>query len=344
MMPAALLWRATQAAVKPMNLLLKLCLFCAAGPLASGVLAQQPPAATVCAEPSAGTISFADIRAKYADPDSRFVTLEGLDGIDTHYKVEGQGPAVLLVHSSSGDLKDYDTWVDTLKADYRVVRLDLPAFGLSGAVPSGNYSIDRYLMLVDALMDHLGIERFAIAGTSYGGLVAFRYAGTRTDRVTALIVQNSAGVEYGGRRGTEERARDSEAIFVPRTATQSGFQKMLNTVINDPSKVTPELVRRKTDFANVIGRDCESFVALRLYERGNPQRVLSHVRAPALVLWGGNSKGLSVATANIFAEAMVNAPSVDKVIYAGGGHLTHIERPAETATDVKAFLDRVLAP
>ena len=91
------------------------------------------------------------------------------------------------------------------------------------------------------------------------------------------------------------------------------------------------------------GRDCESFIASRLYERGNPERVLGHVRAPALVMWGGNSKGLSVTTADAFAKAMINAASVEKIVYEGGGHLTHIERPKETASDVKTFLDRTLA-
>lgn len=326
--------------MKTLKLLLMLC---TAGLVPAHALAQQPPAVNNCGKPSAGTISYDEIVAKYADPDSKFVVLEGLDGIRTHYKDEGSGPAVLLVHSSSGDLKDYDTWVDTLKSDYRVIRFDLPAFGLTGAVPSGNYSVDRYLMLVDALMDHLGVERFAIAGTSYGGLVAFRYAGTRTDRITALILQNSAGIEYGGRRGTEERVRDYAAEFVPRAPSREDLNKMLNVVINNPDRVTPELVARKTDYANVIGRDCESFIATRLYERGNPERVLSHVRAPALVLWGGNSKGLSVTTADAFAGGMVNAPKVEKIVYEGGGHLTHIERPEQTATDVKAFLDRTLA-
>lgn len=312
----------------------------AAGFFTAQVLAQHPPSVTQCGKPSAGIITYKEIVAKYADPDSKFVVLEGLDGINTHYKDEGSGPAVLLVHSSSGDLKDYDTWVATLKADYRVVRLDLPAFGLTGAVPSGNYSIDRYLTLVDALMDHLGIERFAIAGTSYGGLVAFRYAGTRTDRVTALILQNSAGVEYGGRRGTTERPRDFSAEFTPRAVAAERFEEMLKTMINDPDQVTRELVTRKTDYANVIGRDCESFVAGMLYERGNPERVLSHVKVPALVLWGGNSNGLSVSTAHAFADALVNSPAVEKIIYEGGGHFIHIERPKETAKDVKAFLDK----
>ena len=115
---------------------------------------------------------------------------------------------------------------------------------------------------------------------------------------------------------------------------------MLNTIINDPSKVMPEIVQRKTDYANVIGRDRESFVATRMYERGNPQRVLSHVRAPAVVLWGGGSKALSADTAQAFVDAMKNARSTQKIIYEGGGHLLHIERPEQTVNDVKPFLDR----
>ncbi|MCC7198623.1 MAG: alpha/beta hydrolase [Gammaproteobacteria bacterium] len=307
-------------------------------PLAAS--AQAPAAAAPCEPQSAGTITYDEIVAKYADADSKFVVLEGADGIRVHYKDQGAGPAILLVHSSVGDLKDWDGWVKVLSKSYRVIRLDLPAFGLTGPVPSGNYSIDRYLMLVDSLMDHLGIERFAIAGTSYGGLVAFRYAGTRVDRVAALVLSNSAGVEYGGRGGTSERARNPAAVFTPRVTTTEMTAKMLNSIINDPSKVTPEIVQRKTDYANVVGRDREAFVATRMYERGNPQRVLSHVRAPALVLWGATSKALSADTAQAFVDAMKNARSTQKILYDGGGHLLHIERPEQTVADVKPFLDR----
>lgn len=304
------------------------------GAAALGVQAELP-----CAEDSAGTISYDEIVARYADEDSKFVVLEGRDGIRIHYKDEGQGPAVLLVHTSSGDLRDWDRWAEVLSPNYRVVRLDLPAFGLTGQVPSGNYSIDRYLTLVDALMDHLGIERFAIAGGSYGGLVAFRYAGTRVNRITALVLMNSAGVEYGGRGGTTERTRDPVPKFAPKLRTQAETRAMLETTINDRSKITAALVERKTDFANVAGRDCEGFIATGLYERGDPMRVLGHIRAPALVLWGGNSRALSVSTAQAFIDGMTNAKSTQKIVYDGGGHFLNIERPAATARDVKTFLD-----
>jgi len=320
-------------------LLLPFCLLC----LASGnVSAEDFDTCSPCWPPSAGTISRDEIEAKYADEDSKFTVLEGKDGIRVHYKDQGSGPAILLVHGTFGDLKDWDGWVKVLSQDYRVVRLDLPAFGLTGPVPSGNYSVDRYLGLVDSLMDQLEIERFAIVGNSYGGLVAFRYAGTRTDRVTALVIMNSAGIEYGGRRGTTERERDPNILFIPRLMTTDMMESALKTAFNDPNSITPEIVQRKTDYSNIVGRDREGFLGTLMYERGNPERVLSHVRAPALVLWGAHSKGLSPETAHAFGNAMKNAASVEVILYDGGSHLVHMERPEETVRDAKAFMDRNL--
>ncbi len=323
---------------------LSIFLVIGAGLAPLAVLAQPDQGVySLCDSRSAGTITYEEIVKKYADPDSKFAVLEGEDGIRLHYKDEGSGPAILLIHSSSGDLKDWDGWVQVLKKNYRIVRLDLPAFGLTGQVPSGNYSIDRYLTLVDALMDSLDIDRFAIAGVSYGGLVAFRYAGTRTDRVTALIVMNSAGIQFGKRVGAEKNLLDRTLDFTPRVMERERLEAVLNDIINDPAKVTPEFVQRKTDYANVVGRDCESYVATRLYERGDPMRVLAHVRAPSLVLWGGGNKALSLSTADAFADALVNAPVVEKIIYDGAGHLIHIEQPQKTGEDVKAFLDHYVA-
>jgi pimeloyl-ACP methyl ester carboxylesterase len=317
-----------------------LALLCSIGLTPAIALAQDAPAPPACEPASAGTISYDQIVAKYADADSKFVVL---DGVRVHYKDQGAGPAVLLVHGTFGDLKDWDGWAPILAKKFRVIRLDLPAFGLTGDVPSGNFSVDRYLGLVDSLMDHLGIERFAIVGNSYGGLVAFRYAGTRTERVSSLILVNSAGIEYGGRGGTTERPRNPAPVFTPKLATLEGTAANLNMAINDPSKVTPTIVQRKTDYANVVGRDRVAFTAVQLYERGDPQRVLSHVRAPSLVQWGGASKALSPETAQAFVDALRNAPQVQKIVYEGGGHLLHIERPEATANDASAFLERYLA-
>lgn len=319
--------------------------FCAAAersdsPLIRTVHAEVPTYS--CPVETGGTMSYTALVEKYADDESEFVILEGKDGIRVHYKDQGSGPAILLIHSSSGDVKDWDPWVDVLKEDYRVIRFELPAFGLTGMVPSGNYSVERFLTLIDALMDHLEVPEFAVVGMSYGGPVAFRYAGTRVNRVTALVLGNSAGIEYGGRGGTVERERNPNPVFTPSTRAASFTESFLKLVINDPAKITPELIERKTDFANMECRDWESFVATGLYERGNPERVLSHVRAPSLVYWGGANTQLSLETAQAFADALYNAESIEKIIIEGGGHLVHIGQPQKTVQAVKAFFDRKL--
>ena len=145
-------------------------------------------------KPAVRTITHEQIEKTYATPDSRFATI---DGVKLHYKDQGSGPAVLLIHGSMGDTIDWDGWTDVLSPRYRVIRIDLPGFGLSGEIANGNYSIDRDLSLIDGLMDTLGAEKFAIVGVSYGGPVAFRYAATRTERISALIIMNSAGIEMG---------------------------------------------------------------------------------------------------------------------------------------------------
>jgi len=149
---------------------------------------------SACSSETTRTISLEQARLKYAADNSMFVDVEG---VEVHYREEGQGPAILLVHGTLGDAADWDGWAKELSKDYRVIRFDLPGFGLTGNMKNGNYSIDRSLSLIDALMDQLGEETFAIAGISYGGIVTFRYAATRSDRITAMVLVNSAGIQAG---------------------------------------------------------------------------------------------------------------------------------------------------
>jgi len=261
------------------------------------------------ATPAAGTrvIPLQQMIAKYADADSRFIEI---DDVRLHYKDQGQGPAVLLIHGSGGDFWDYDDWTRALLAEgWRVVRLDLPGFGLTGQAANGNYSVDRAEALVDGLMDEIGLERFAIVGTSYGGLVAFRHAASMSDTVS--------------------RAQTPEGLKKPFT---------------DPTKITDAWVDRKVDFMNIVDRDREGALAIDQYVRGKPERVLTHLRAPVLVFRGGASKALSQHTADRFHAALTRASYREKVVQPGGGHLMHVEMPAPTVATVAAFLERHVRP
>jgi pimeloyl-ACP methyl ester carboxylesterase len=285
------------------------------------------------------TITRAELEAKYAGPDSRFATV---DDVRIHYKDQGHGPAILLIHGSMGDTDDWNGWVEVLAPRRRVVRIDLPGFGLSGEIGNGNYSIDRSLALIDGLMDSLGLERFAICGVSYGGPVAFRYAATRTGRVTALIIMNSAGVEYGkqavdAKTGQKDYYRN---VTSDAPLTREYVEKSLGHAFNDPAHLPPDLVQRKLDLMNLIGREREGALMIAQYVRGDPERVLAHVRAPTLVLWGAAERSLSVETADRFAAALKHARVVRRVFQPGGDHAMHIEFAQATATIAARFLDQ----
>lgn len=315
---------------------------------AAACLALNASAAEASGDPEApATSRVLDRQAmigRFADAESRFMDV---DGVPVHYKDQGRGPAILLVHGTLGDVSDWDGWAAVLSRHMRVLRLELPGFGLTGALSSGNYSVDRMLGLIDAFMDQAGEERFAIAGISYGGLVSFRYAATRTSRVTALVLANSAGVEKGKPPAQAAAAASAPAsaprasIFRDAVVTAADIERNLRHMLVAGDRVTAAMVQRKLAYANILGRGEESVAGRTLYERGDPMRVLAHVRAPALVLWGAGNRALDPATADLFVSGLRNACRAERIVYADAGHLLIVDQPARSAADALAFLQRV---
>ena len=81
--------------------------------------------------------SYAMVKSKYATPPSQFLDV---GGVSVHLRDEGHGPALVILHSSQTNLRIWDDWVDVLKANYRVIRVDWPPYGLT-VDNSGQYSM-----------------------------------------------------------------------------------------------------------------------------------------------------------------------------------------------------------
>ena len=113
------------------------------------------------------------LREQWARPPSRFVPVQGMS---VHLRDEGPAddpsPLVLL-HGTSDSLHTWDGWAAVLSRQRRVIRFDLPGFGLTGPDPQNDYSITRYVRFVTAVLDHLGVQRCVLAGNSLGGQIAW---------------------------------------------------------------------------------------------------------------------------------------------------------------------------
>ena len=100
--------------------------------------------------------SVAELSARWAPPPSQFIALQGMQ-----VHVRDQGPRddaepIVLIHGTSASLHTWEGWVAALKGTRRVISMDLPAFGLTGPAPDGDYSIERYVAFVLEVMDRLG--------------------------------------------------------------------------------------------------------------------------------------------------------------------------------------------
>ena len=158
---------------------------------------------------------------------SRIVTP---DGIGLHYQdAGGDGPPVLCLPGLTRSGRDFD-FVAPHLARARLIRLDLRGRGGSDPAPPETYTVPHEARDVVALLDHLGLDRAAVLGTSRGGLVAMMLAATAKDRLTGVCLNDIGPViDPAGLRaidaylGAPPAAATLDEAARQRAATMTGF-------------------------------------------------------------------------------------------------------------------------
>lgn len=117
-----------------------------------------------------------------------------LNGVRIFYTVQGSGPTLICVHGGPGmsDHRGYAQWLAPLASDHQLVLYDLRGCGESGDAPDGSYSHADFVADLEALRAHLGVERIALLGTSYGGFIALEYAVRHQEYLSHLILADTA--------------------------------------------------------------------------------------------------------------------------------------------------------
>jgi len=123
-------------------------------------------------------------------PVGRFLTL---DGHRVHAWVRGQGPDLVLIHGSSGNLRDFTFALAGQLADrYRVIVFDRPGLGYSDPVSPGGSSLAEQAAVLAGAAAQLGAERPVVLGHSFGAAVALAWAVHHPDRLSALVTLSGA--------------------------------------------------------------------------------------------------------------------------------------------------------
>lgn len=115
-------------------------------------------------------------------------SFQSSDGLSLHYTDEGSGTAVIALAGLTRNGADFDHVAPHLNC--RLIRPDYRGRGQSDWADPGTYTIPQEAQDVLALMDHLGLEKAAILGTSRGGLIAMMLAATAKNRLTGVALND----------------------------------------------------------------------------------------------------------------------------------------------------------
>ncbi len=276
----------------------------------------------------------ADLEPKYLNAKSDYVDVAGMR---LHVRDSGnkQAPAIVLLHGFGASLHTWEAWAVDLANDYRVIRLDLPGFGLTGADPTGDYTDTRSIAVITALMDKLGIQRATLIGNSMGGRMAWTLAALNPGRVDKLVLISpdgfaSPGMEYG------KKVEVPVLMKLMRYALPKGMLRpTLAAAYTDPATLNDDLLNRYYDLMLAPGVRDAVLARMGQVVLQDPVPLLRNITAPTLLLWGEKDAMIPVTNAEDYRRALPNSTLVK---LPNLGHLPFEEAPARSLEPVRAFL------
>jgi pimeloyl-ACP methyl ester carboxylesterase len=270
-------------------------------------------------------IPLEELKKNYTNEASSFISLSGMD---IHYRDEGAGPRIVLIHGTASSLHTWDAWTEELKKDYRVIRFDLPAFGLTGPHPDRDYRVAAYTEILDQLLKSLALDSVILAGNSLGGRIAWQYAAEHPQMVSKLVLIDASGfpTEKGlpwifGLARVPVLNR-----LISKITPRSIIEKNVKEVYFDDTKVSEKLIDRYYHFALREGNR-QAFIDRAQLDLKGDINILRKIKIPTLIIWGRNDEWIPVEHLEKFKSAIPNAKAF---IIENSGHVPMEENPVET--------------
>jgi pimeloyl-ACP methyl ester carboxylesterase len=240
--------------------------------------------------------------------------------IEIHSTVQGEGPkTIVFVHGWTCDASSWSGQIAEFAKDYRVVTLDLPGHGGSGAPGQGEFSMKLFADAIEAVRAEVGADKVVLVGHSMGAAVIRQYAFDHPEHVAGLVAVDGpldmrpmASFPGFGPLTPETRKTVIESMFVPATTPELRAQ-ILAMMLGAPEATAVGAMNAMLDPKNQSDRK---------------------IMAPALSIFAGTS---NFADDGAILELVPNHASAK---FAGTGHFLMMEDPARFNTALKAFVEQ----
>lgn len=260
-------------------------------------------------------------------------------------------PAVVLLHGTPASSHMYRNLIPALADRYHVIAPDYPGFGHSDipGVDEFSYTFDTLADYVDALLDHLGLQRYAMYVQDYGAPIGWRLALRHPDRITAIITQNGNAYAEGffgdameplfayGRERSEANATALRDII-----SMDGLKWQYTHGVSDVTLVDPDVWVNA--HAAVAGTSTKVDIQLELFANYITNvdlypRVHEYFRTsqvPLLAVWGRKDQIFGPDGALAFGRDLPGA----EIHLLDGGHFLLESRLDAAVALIRPFLER----
>jgi len=259
----------------------------------------------------------------------------------------GSGPIMVALHGIMDSSHAWEGWINEIGEHYRIVAVDLPGFGLTGPLLSGDYSMETYVQFIEDFVEALGLHHFHLVGNSLGGGVAWNYAIKHANRIDKLILIDPVGfpqvvpeIVWFVSLPVVDRIIP---VFTPRLI----FSRYVKQVYGNPKNASDEIIDR---FFEIALRPGSRSAVVRIFKlmveqakdkdlgKRIPELDQLGLGARTLLMWGQEDRWIPVDHARRWRESVPSLSGERCKIYNGAGHIPHEEIPTETAHDADQFL------
>ena len=284
-----------------------------------------------------------ELKLKYTNSDSSFIDI---NGTNVHYRDVGNSNdsiPIVLMHGTGSSLHTYDFWSDNLKSTNRIIRMDLPAFGLTGPFVKNDYSISNYTFFLKEFLNSLNIKECILIGNSLGGEIAWRFAIAEPLMVKKLVLIDAGGypvisksVPIAFKLAKIPVLNNLLTYITPRFLIRASIED----VYFDKSKISDSLVNRYFDLTLRKGNRKAIVDRLKgsttLTNGKKTHASIKKIKKPTLIIWGSDDQLIPVENAYKFNNDITNSKLI---VMQQTGHVPMEEKPIESLKFVIDFLN-----
>jgi len=269
------------------------------------------------------------------------VPLAAINGTQLFHLEIGSGPPLLVMHGGLGvDHSQFREWLDPLGDAFRLVYYDHRGNGRSGRPPLTTLTLAQLADDADALRAHLGHEKIAVLGHSYGGCVALQYALRYPGHVARLLlVGTTAAWDYPDELAADLQRRSPSAevvaAFLDVPADDAEFaraQKLVAATLGfrafDPERV-------EDLFASTIWSAAACARSRELMAECDVAARLGEIAAPTLILGGRHDFFCPPSQAARLHRGIRRS---ELVLFERSGHYPFVEEPAAFQRAVRTWI------